>query len=60
MSVDTSSQKTGNKMSANTNKNSCPEYDEVLQNIAGYTLKFNDFSDEALDTAFVCLMDRNT
>lgn len=57
MSVDTSSQKTGNKMSANTNKNSCPEYDEVLQNIADYTLKFNDFSDEALDTAFVCLMD---
>ncbi len=34
-----------------------PEYDEVIQTIASYVIEFNDYSEEALNTASVCLMD---
>ena len=38
-------------------KNTCPEYDEVLQNISDYVCSDTTFTNEALDTAFICLMD---
>lgn len=44
-------------MSNNTDSNNRPDYDQVIQDIADYVLNFNAFSDEALNTARLCLMD---
>jgi 2-methylcitrate dehydratase len=44
-------------MSANVDLNERPDYDQVLQDIADYTLQFQVSSAEALDTARNCLMD---
>jgi 2-methylcitrate dehydratase len=44
-------------MSANVDANERPAYDEVLQQIADYTLNYEISSDEAWNTARYCLMD---
>lgn len=44
-------------MDNNTDSNHRPDYDLVIQDIADYVLGFDDFSEEALDTARHCLMD---
>ena len=44
-------------MSDNFDRSDRPEYDEVLQQIADYVLDFDDYSEEALETARYCLMD---
>ncbi len=44
-------------MSANVESNVRPDYDQVIQDIADYVLKYEIQSDEALDTARNCLMD---
>lgn len=41
----------------NVDKNLRPEYDQVLQTIADYAQQYSTFSEEALNTAFICLMD---
>ena len=41
----------------NVDKNLRPEYDDVLQAIVDYTEQYDTPSEEALDTAFICLMD---
>ena len=44
-------------MSANTDLNTRPDYDQILQAIADYVLDYQVDSGEALDTARNCLMD---
>ena len=44
-------------MSANTDLNTRPDYDQILQAIADYVLDYQVGSVEALDTARNCLMD---
>ncbi|WP_248919472.1 2-methylcitrate dehydratase [Pseudomonas entomophila] len=44
-------------MSANTDLNTRPDYDQILQAIADYVLDYQVDSPEALDTARNCLMD---
>jgi 2-methylcitrate dehydratase len=44
-------------MSANVDANERPAYDEVLQQIADYTLNYQIDSEEAWNTARYCLMD---
>lgn len=44
-------------MSANVDLNNRPDYDDVLQKIADYTLNYDVTSAEAWDTARNCLMD---
>lgn len=44
-------------MSANADTNHRPDYDQVIQDITDYVLTYNNFSEEALDTARNCLMD---
>jgi 2-methylcitrate dehydratase len=44
-------------MSANVDENIRPEYDDVIQAIADYTLNYRIDSDEAWETARYCLMD---
>ena len=44
-------------MSANVDLNNRPDYDRVLQDIADYVLNYRITSQEALNTARLCLMD---
>lgn len=44
-------------MSTNADQNKRPEYDEVIQQIADYTLNYQITSEEAWNTARYCLMD---
>jgi 2-methylcitrate dehydratase len=44
-------------MSNNVDVNNRPDYDQVIQDIADYVLNFNEFSEEALNTARNCLID---
>ncbi|WP_029753454.1 MmgE/PrpD family protein, partial [Pseudoalteromonas sp. TAB23] len=44
-------------MSSNTDNNTRPDYDSVIQDIADYVLTFEVSSAEALNTARNCLMD---
>jgi 2-methylcitrate dehydratase len=44
-------------MTANTDQNQRPDYDEVLQKIADYVLTYEVTSEEAWNTARYCLMD---
>lgn len=44
-------------MSKQGERSDRPDYDTVIQDIADYVLNYDDFSEEAIDTARYCLMD---